>query len=318
MLILFLLIIFVAGLLSPVQTSFNTRVSQGVGSAMVATGISSVVGALCLLVLTLCYQHSLALPEGITATLPWWAWLGGCIGIVGVACNIVLFPKLGSVQTVLFPMVGQLLAGLSLDSFGWFGATLRPITGLHVLGYLLVAVGVCVAVIRKTEQSDLNEISALKKLPYQLLGIFAGYLFGIQPTVNFCLATALGSSLQASFISFATGIPMVLLIVAGVYAVRACKKRSAQGAAVEVVERRPIPWWAWLGGVIGVIGVWAGASFVAEVGAALFNIMFIFGMQLCSMFIDHFALFGCVRRPITARQIVGMSLVFVGIILLNL
>lgn len=43
----------------------------------------------------------------------WWDFL---------TSNVLLFPRLGAVQTVILPILGRILMGTLIDSFGWFHA----------------------------------------------------------------------------------------------------------------------------------------------------------------------------------------------------
>lgn len=297
-------IIFVIALIMPVQTSLNARLSAGVKSSFIAALVSFVVGTAALVLTLLLLGNSLWLPHGIFHTLPWWAWMGGCAGAIGIIVNILLFPKLGSIQTVLLVMFGQVSAGLLTDSFGLFGAAPKPITALRAIGTVVVLLGICLVVIAPKQKAN---NATQKMLPYQLLGFMGGLSFGFQPSLNGRLGEALGSPLMASTVSFATGalLLVVLVLLIGQHRQQLCQLRSSEA-----------PWWCWLGGLIGVATVWSGAALVGNVGAALLNVLSIFGMLLSSSLIDHLGLFGAMKRHIKWQHIIGLAFVFVGMLII--
>lgn len=71
---------------------------------------------------------------------------GWAVGVVYLTGNILLFPKLGSVQTVIMPVLGQILAGLLIDNFGWFDSPQSTLTMTRFLGAILVLAGVIITV----------------------------------------------------------------------------------------------------------------------------------------------------------------------------
>ena len=65
------------------------------------------------------------------STEPWWIWIGGALGVIYLTGNIVLFPKLGSVQTVIMPILGQIVMSMLIDNFGWFTLSNMILLGLE-------------------------------------------------------------------------------------------------------------------------------------------------------------------------------------------
>lgn len=50
-------------------------------------------------------------------------WFAGVFGVTLLTGNVLLLPKLGSLKTVIMPVTGQIVMGLLIDAFGWFGTT---------------------------------------------------------------------------------------------------------------------------------------------------------------------------------------------------
>ncbi|WP_257613522.1 SDR family oxidoreductase, partial [Oenococcus oeni] len=60
--------------------------------------------------------------------------------------NILLFPHLGGVQTVIMPIVGQIIMSMLIDNFGWFYSPTHALNIIRILGALLVLLGVFLAI----------------------------------------------------------------------------------------------------------------------------------------------------------------------------
>ena len=73
-------------------------------------------------------------------------------------------------------------------------------------------------------------------------------------------------------------------------------------------------WWNWIGGPLGALIVLAGASLVKEIGAATFISLVVGGQLLCSIVLDHFALFGLEEQPMTPTLVLGALLVIAGVV----
>lgn len=299
-----LVIIFLIGTLQPVQTSANSRAKEYLGSPLVASLCNFMVGAILTLVLALAVEHGLGIPSQAASELPWWAWLGGAAGVIGITANILLFPKLGSMQTVLMPMVGQILSGFFIDAFGLFRSPVYPVSALRLIGFALVLAGVFCVV---SQKGKLIESKGL--LGWQFLGICGGAVLAMQPAINSQLAIGAGSALKSSFISFAFGFAL-LLIICALFRKHRCNIMHI------VTVRRPL--WTWIGGLCGVICVVGQTYLVKVVGVGLLTILNIFGMLVCSVIIDHYGLLGAACRPVTGKRAFGLVLVLVGIVLLNI
>ena len=62
------------------------------------------------------------LPTGAALrSVPWWGYVGGPFGVVGVAGTILLIPRLGAAGTVALNITGQMLMSLVLDGEGLLG-----------------------------------------------------------------------------------------------------------------------------------------------------------------------------------------------------
>ena len=299
----YLLLIFLLGVLTPVQTAANSRLRLAVGSPLVASLVSFSVGTLYLIVATLIQKGSPGIPAEAFGILPWWAWLGGICGLYGLTVNILIFPKLGGVQTALMPMLGQIGMGMLIDTFGWFRAAVYPFTWLRLATLAMILAGVCMVVMKKGEKSADGRL-----LPWQLVGVSGGAIFAMQPPMNSLLSAELASAVHAAFISFlsATAVLFAIVLLSG-------DRRLL--SRIFAVDR---PWWSWLGGIIGGTFVTGFAFFAAKVGVGLLLVTSICGLLTCSLIIDKYGLLGAAKKPVGAVQYIGLLCVVAGIAVLRL
>ena len=124
---------------------------------------------------------------------------------------ILLFKALGSVQTVVLPILGQIIMSLLIDNYGWFDL---PLALMQILGAVILIVGVMMVVIpSKKGQSAIN-----------------GKLGGV-----------LESSIIAATVSFVVGTIILLIYVGAV-------EKSFGKVSLALGSGRP--WWIWLGGIM--------------------------------------------------------------------
>lgn len=128
------------GILVALQAGINSALAGGIGSTAWAAVISFAVGLLILMVYSLITQT----PPSIAAltTMPPYLFIGGALGAVYVLSVIVLFPKIGAVNIVIFTVLGQMFFSLFVDHFGWFGASQSQINWQKIaaLSTMLLAV----------------------------------------------------------------------------------------------------------------------------------------------------------------------------------
>ena len=160
-----------SGLITPVQTAVNTRLGRSIGSPLRASLVSFSVGLIAMLTLTLLLGPYPLIPA-TAANGPWWMWFAGVFGVTFLTGNVLLLPKLGSLKTVIMPVTGQIVMGLLIDAFGWFGTTAQPISPLRIAGAAITLVGSPPAMARLTrwltaitKNSRMPAIMRLPKLP---------------------------------------------------------------------------------------------------------------------------------------------------------
>ena len=71
-----------------------------------------------------------------------WAWLGGLLGAFYVAVATVVGPRIGAAALLALTVLGQLMASLLVDQFGWLGFPLQPLSATRIAGAVLLLGGV--------------------------------------------------------------------------------------------------------------------------------------------------------------------------------
>ena len=119
---LFFAAALLAGTLITVQTGSNARLKEAFGEALPAVIISSSLGIILLVAVTLVVRIPWPSLPGV-AGAPWWGWLGGLLGAVYAVTAVLLARELGAATLTALVVTGQLLCSVTLDHFGWVGFT---------------------------------------------------------------------------------------------------------------------------------------------------------------------------------------------------
>jgi len=120
-----------------IQGTFNSALVKIVG-LLEGTFIVHLIGTITAGIVVLFWGNG---NFGKIGEVPWYAWLGGVIGvgiIVGVTMSI---PKLGVGAATTAIIAAQLLTAYLIDHFGLFGMKQLSFTYLKLLGIVLMVVG---------------------------------------------------------------------------------------------------------------------------------------------------------------------------------
>lgn len=139
-----------------------------------------------------------------------------------------------------------------------------------------------------------------------LIGLIAGCLLGMQPSINGQLGRNVAFPLQASLISFTSGtaLLLVLTIVAGQFPPRFSTAPSQ------------LPWWIWLGGAIGVVMVTTSLTLVPRVGSLPWFAAVMTGQTLAALLLDHFGWLGNPRTAASPLRFLGAGLLVAGVLVI--
>ena len=135
--------------------------------------------------------------------------------------------------------------------------------------------------------------------------VLGGAATALQAPTNAKMIGAVGSPVNAAFVSFAVGTA-ALGILAVVLQVRP-----------DIAASRALPWYAWVGGLYGAIFVVAAAWGVPRLGVATTIILMVAGQLLLSVVLDHFGAMGMPKQPISLGRIAGVAMVIAGVLMVR-
>lgn len=295
------------GVAVSLQSAVNARLRSFVQSPFLTSLLSFAIGTVALLVLTAWRGELGLLSPSALVQLPLWTFAGGLLGLTFLTVNIVLFKKIGGVQTAVLPILGQLVMSALIDQFGWLYAPLNPMTVSKAIGLVLVVCGVIVV-------TDLvfAAMKAKSDAPFiwKAVGVVAGMMSAVQATVNGHLGSILSSAVAAATISFLVG---TLLLIVLVFVTKApfANVRVALQAGPRYV-------WMWTGGLLGAFYVFGMAFAVPEIGAGQVIVFALFGQLLSSAIIEHFGLLGATKKRMTWQKVCALVVMLVGVMLVKL
>lgn len=136
------------------------------------------------------------------------------------------------------------------------------------------------------------------------LALLVGASLASQAGVNAQLRLALGSPLQAAFISFLVGT----IILGTIVALRSEPWFSRESLAAT-------PWWAWLGGALGAFNIALAIYLAPKLGALLLAVATVSGQLMASLVLDHNGWLGYPRIELTLTRAAGAVLIVVGLLL---
>ncbi|MDB1678638.1 MULTISPECIES: DMT family transporter [Enterococcus] len=294
------------------QTAVNSRLGKYTKTPFMASAISFFIGALFLLILLMLTKTSIFIPLTTFTHNPWWLWIVGFTGAFGLTVNILLFPRLGSVQTAVLPIFGQMLAGILVDQFGLFYSPISQITPVKLLGLILVLLGMLAVVVLSNKSGmRANVKQKNNQIFWQLLGVFAGLVIGFQTAINGRLGTILHSPIKATFVAFLVGaitLGLITMTLRTPIKVRlyAIKSGIHQGE-----------WWILLGGICGSLYVLLSAWLVPIIGTGQVIVIALFGQLLFSAIIDQLGMFHSAKHNLNLTKVVGLIVMLVGVIVIR-
>ena len=132
---------FLAGLLLTVQVGLNSILGRAVGNFRFGVLMNFGVGLTGILLYFAATRTALPTRDGIAA-VPAWAWFGGLLGAFYVAVATLVGPRIGAAALLALTVLGQLIASLLVDQYGWLGFGTQPITLAKLAGVALLMAGV--------------------------------------------------------------------------------------------------------------------------------------------------------------------------------
>jgi transporter family-2 protein len=301
----------VGGLLA-VQGAANLQLSSAVGSPVGASTLQLGIAAV-LLVALAAAAGTLPAVELLPRVEPWHL-LGGLASALYITAGILLFPRLGALASVGLFVTGQLLVSVTMDAFGLLGVRQVGLEPASVAGALAAVAGMALIVRAQGPAGPggpgRGPLTA-GKARWVLLGLAAGAALPLQGAVNAQLRADLDAPITAGAFSFvvATATMAVVLLTA---------LRLHRTGRPRLRPLGRLPWWGWLGGVIGPTYVVALFLLLPQIGAAATIGLTVAGQQLASVLVDQRGLLRLPRRPLTRARLAGLALLLAGVALIQL
>ncbi len=133
-----------------------------------------------------------------------------------------------------------------------------------------------------------------------------GMAIATQAPINSRLASHVGDPVAAAAISFGVGFAVLAAIT------------ILRGGVPGMAQMASAPWWAWTGGALGAIYVWAAVWSVSTLGVVTMVAALIFGQLAAALVLDSTGAFGLAVREISLTRILAVLCVAVGLILSRL
>lgn len=145
----------------------------------------------------------------------------------------------------------------------------------------------------------------MRALPW-VLGVVAGFGLTVQVGMNSQLRKVLQSANLAALISFLVGtLALILLLL------------MLRTPVPERAAFMAVPWWAWIGGLLGAFYVASSTVVAVELGATTLLGLALLGQLTTALVIDHYGWLGLPVNPITWARVAGVALLGAGVWLIS-
>jgi len=139
-----------------------------------------------------------------------------------------------------------------------------------------------------------------------LLGIVAGFGITFQVGMNSRLRTLLQSANTAALVSFLVGTcALTVLFVV------------TRAPVPDRTTLASVPWWAWLGGLMGAFYVAISTVVASQLGTAALLALGLLGQLSLALAADHYGWMGLPAHPITLTRLAGVALLASGVWLIT-
>ena len=131
------------GVVLDVHLAMNSVVGNALQNPRVANAVFWLIGAAAAVAIGLTNWHSGALNnlKNINPLLLTAGALGACL----VFAIIWLIPQVGARGVFITLLTGQVLGGMVLSHFGWLGSPVQRVSGVHIVGAVVMIFGAYLA-----------------------------------------------------------------------------------------------------------------------------------------------------------------------------
>ena len=141
---------------------------------------------------------------------------------------------------------------------------------------------------------------------FVILAALAGTMIPLQAGINASLRGYFPHPIYAAVTSFLVGF--VFLSIAAL-------TMQATPPSWQMIAK--VPWWGWLGGLMGAYLVLSGIFLSHHLGAGTFVACVILGQLTTSVICDHYGLVGYAVHHVSLQRILGIGLLAGGVVLIR-
>ena len=132
---------------------------------------------------------------------------------------------------------------------------------------------------------------------YYFLSLFCGVVISVMVASNAGLSNISGMHFSTFFVHL-TGMCAILTL--------ALVKKAK-------LKHKPLPWYYYIGGALGVVVVITNTYSFAPLGVSAMLAVGLLGQSVSSIVIDHFGLFGMAKYEFKPKRIIALAIMLVGI-----
>lgn len=139
---IYLIVALIAGAITIVSNTINASLGKTVGT-FVGVFFNYISGLLLVVILLIVTTPTLT----ITGTIPFYAYLGGIVGVSVVALSNFVIPKIPISLVTILIFIGQIFTGFLIDFFLY-----NDLSMFKILGGVVVAIGVYYSTRQKSKE----------------------------------------------------------------------------------------------------------------------------------------------------------------------
>lgn len=139
---IWVILVFIAGALLPIQAGLNTKIGKTIQSPVWASWFSFVIGLAAMSAFILISKQRMNIAS--LSSVPVTHWVAGALGAFYVTVIVLAFPHLGAALTFGLIIAGQLTVSLMLDHFKILVPQQHGINIYRLVGVLLIVSGVLI------------------------------------------------------------------------------------------------------------------------------------------------------------------------------
>lgn len=128
--------------------------------------------------------------------------------------------------------------------------------------------------------------------------LFSGVICTIMLAINGQLSDTIGLYASTVVIHLSGLVTLLLL----------CRWRQ-----IRLPFHNQLPWYMYIGGVIGVFTVYFNSLTIQVIGASLVSALGLLGQIVTSLVFEHKGAFGCVQNHITKEKLFSIVILLIGI-----